>query len=265
MNNRIMVKEVLRFTEELHERYPERINNSIRNTVKYDDVRELDHPKPEYKEPAIVSVVYEDSADTAFFMQQRGLNPVAINMASNRTPGGGWRNGAMAQEESLFYRSLYYLSLEDPWELNENSKNYYPIPAYGAIYTPDVFFFRSKQLDGFQILPYDQCAFISFLAVAAIRNPQLKSDGTYRPADYRRMKEKVRGIFKIALKHGHDSIVLGAFGCGAFHNPPEQVADIICEIIKEYRYNFREIAIAILDYGQSKNFPIFQKLITSHY
>lgn len=44
-NNRIMCKEVLRCTEELHERYTEQ---SILGTVKYDDVRVL---IAEYKEP----------------------------------------------------------------------------------------------------------------------------------------------------------------------------------------------------------------------
>lgn len=252
-----MCKEVLRYTEELYKKFPGKINGSIQNTVKYDDVRDLEHPSLEYKEPAVVKVVYEDSADTAYYLQLEGMNPMALNMASNTTAGGGWRNGAMAQEESLFYRSLYYLSLEDPWNFNKKSKNFYPIPVFGAIYTPDVFFFRSKQTDGFIILPNDQCAFISFLAVAAIRNPQLKADGTYRPTDYRRMKEKVRGIFKIALKNGHDAVVLGALGCGAYHNPPNQVAKIIREVIAEYRMNFKHIAIAILDYGKSRNFEIF--------
>lgn len=51
--------------------------------------------------------------------------------------------------------------------------------------TPDVYFFRSKQLDGFQWLVKEEHTFISFIAVVAIRRPNLKADGTYRPTDRR--------------------------------------------------------------------------------
>lgn len=36
---------------------------------------------------------------------------LVLNLASDYVPGGGWRKGSLAQEESLFYRSTYDLSL----------------------------------------------------------------------------------------------------------------------------------------------------------
>lgn len=246
--------ENINLTPEIRQKYSSEIENSIKNTVKYNDVREIDIPKEiKTDHNATIEVIYEDSADAAYRLQKEGLNPLLLNMASPITPGGGWRKGATAQEESLFYRSLYYLSLEN--------RNFYPLQLYSAIYTPNVFFFRSKQLDGYEILPYEECSFISCLAVAALYRPELSAEGAYTTQHRKVMKEKIRGIFKIAVLHKHDSIVLGAFGNGAFRNPPREVAEIFREVTKEFRSYFKKIVFAILDYGPRKNFPVYSEIL----
>jgi uncharacterized protein (TIGR02452 family) len=54
----------------------------------------------------------------------------------------------------------------------------------------------------------------------------------------------------IGIVHGHDAIVLSAFGCGAYRAPPQLVAEAFREVIEEdlqlYR-NYRKIVFAILD------------------
>lgn len=47
---------------------------------------------------------------------------------------------------------------------------------------------------------------------------------------------KIRTIFRIGLLHGHDALILGAFGCGAFHNPPEEVARLFHEVMEEEEF-----------------------------
>ena len=37
-------------------------------------------------------------------------------------------------------------------------------------------------------------------------------------------KNKIRTTYRIALENGHDSMILGAFGCGVFHLIPEEVS-----------------------------------------
>ncbi len=229
-----------------------RINNGIENTVKYNDVRELTHPKKNLKQLAIVDVIFEDTADLGYYLLQEGLNPLVLNMSSNTTPGGGWRNGAIAQEEALFYRSTYHLSLENP--------EFYPLNTYNAVYSPDVYFFRENQSQSYNILKQENCCFLSCVAMPAIKKPSLRNN-EYRPSDRRRMKEKIKGVFKIALKHGHDSLVLGALGCGAYKNPPYEVAKIFLEVIKEYRSYFKRISFAILDFGRSNNYEIFSNVL----
>jgi len=60
-------------------------------------------------------------------------------------------------------------------------------------------------------------------------------------------KNKIRTIFRIALENGNDSLVLGAFGCGAFRNPPVQIARLFHDIINENEFNnrFKKIVFAI--------------------
>jgi len=269
-------KENIEITPQLAKRCPELVIDSIKNTVKH-DIRVMETPHsaglststpsqlPETKEPAcVVKIINEDVADAGLSLLKQGLNPVIINMASEKTPGGGWRNGALAQEESLFYRSLYYLALEDPWDINSpSSSDFYPLGPYAQIYTPNVYFFRSKQTDGFEILPSDQCFHLPCIAVSAIRKPELTGQGNYKRSDAELMLEKIRGIFKVALVHKHDSIVLSALGCGAFANPPEQVAELFNQAIQEYKKYFKQIVFAILDFGQSNNLEIFRNVISA--
>jgi uncharacterized protein (TIGR02452 family) len=250
-----IASDTIQQTKEICKVYPKEIKESIDKTIKYADVRDLaiqPDKKLDKKEECKVEVVYGDTADVAYGLLQSGLNPLILNMASDICPGGGWRKGALAQEESLFLRSTYHLAL---------SRNYYPLDLYSAIYTPNVFFFRSNVADGCKVLPYEECAFMSCVAVAAIRNPKLKPDGSYRPCDERIMTEKIIAMFKIAALHNHDSIVLGAFGCGAFHNDPQQVARLFRNVVTQFNPYFKRITFAILDSRGSNNFGIFKQII----
>ncbi|MCR4752152.1 MAG: hypothetical protein K5852_07635 [Eubacterium sp.] len=39
---------------------------------------------------------------------------------------------------------------------------------------------------------------------------------------------------------GNEVLILGAFGCGSFRNPPELAALVFREITEEYRRNFEK-------------------------
>ena len=55
----------------------------------------------------------------------------------------------------------------------------------------------------------------------------------------------MRTIFRIGLLHHHDSLVLGAFGCGAFRNPPEIVAKVFYNVMQEYLDKLEVIEYAV--------------------
>ena len=59
------------------------------------------------------------------------------------------------------------------------------------------------------------------------------------------MRKKIDFIFKIAIYYNYKNIVLGALGCGAFGNSPEEVAELFNDVIQKYHNNFDNIYFAI--------------------
>lgn len=177
-------------------------------------------------------------------------NPVVMNMASYKHPGGGVINGSMAQEENIFrrsnlYQSLYqYVDYAKDYGIEQNPKYKYPILSYGMIYSPDVTVFRGSERNGYYLLstPYQT----SFISVAAIKRPLL-TNNKMNDIDLSVTKEKIRKFFGLAYEKGHVNMVLSAFGCGSYGNPPEQISKLFKEVIDEYNGYFKEITFAIFD------------------
>ena len=86
-------------------------------------------------------------------------------MASDKKIGGGWLNGAGAQEETLFYRSSYYLSMK-------RLQNKYPLQLFNQILSQNVLVFRDKN---YNLLDENKFYSLDFIAVAALRKPRLKN------------------------------------------------------------------------------------------
>ena len=66
---------------------------------------------------------------------------------------------------------------------------------------------------------------------------------------------KIRTIFRIGLLYGHDSLVLGAFGCGAYKNPPEEIAKLFHEVMEEpeFKDRYKLITFSIIEDHNSRN------------
>ena len=201
-------------------------------------------------------------------MQDMGYNPAVLNLASSWKPGGGVIQGAAAQEESIFrrtnlYRSLYqYAQNEhygtpsngDPIDLTKTPFYKKPLDYnYGGIYTPEATVFRATDFSLYQH-PFP----MSFISVAAVKRPQLTINGHLKDYDREKTRNKIRTIFRIGLKHGHDSLVLGALGCGAYGNPPIDIAYLFHQVLEEeeFRNKFRLISFAVLG---SRNYEPFKK------
>lgn len=207
---------------------------------------------------AQISIINEDCLEVALKYQKEGYSVAVLNMASERHVGGGYRNGACAQEESLFYRTNLSACLDyDQHSLQNQFKKYYPININEIIYTPNAVVFRHSEKLKYEYL--DHYVPISFITCAAIR---CETNGTWTREMKNIMRSKIHNIFKVAICTNQQVLVLGAFGCGAFRNPPNEVAKLFNEIIPIYRKYFKHIVFPIIDtYLGTSNYAIFNSII----
>lgn len=222
------------------------------NTIFYDKEVHIPSTAPRY-DSTMVSVTVDDSLNAAHKMVGEGKEPCVLNMANRQVPGGGVRTGAGAQEENLFRRSDYYRSLyrfdnklAKEYKLIADTKNHYPMDRnFGGIYTDDVTIFRSDEKNGYALLnhPFK----VSMVAVAAINSPEVVDDRIC-PELVLPTINKIRTILRIAYLNGHHHLVLSAFGCGAFRNPPRHMAELFRQVLEEdeFKHRFCEIVFAIL-------------------
>ena len=227
-------------------------SDMMRNTVFY--VREIRMDDiPPRDEPTIVEVQNIDCLYAGVQLKEQGYNPAVLNMASRRNPGGGVPTGAGAQEETLFrrtnlFRSLYQFAPYAEQYGIKPSHHQYPLDRnYGGVYTPNAIYFRESEQKGYALLEKPVC--LSFITVAGMNRPDLTDYGMIADHHVEPIKNKIRTIFRIGLVHGHDSLVLGALGCGAFRNPPRHVARLFHEVMDEpeFKDKYRRVIFAILD------------------
>jgi uncharacterized protein (TIGR02452 family) len=137
-------------------------------------------------------------------------NPLVLIFADAYNPGGCVWAGAGMQEESLFRRTALFKHL---------TRDIYPLDLDDAIYAPEV-----------RISDSDRS--MSFVACAAPKMPSVGLDGRLLPEDEDIFTRKIELVLEIAMKHRHRTVVLGAWGCGAFGCPPRHVAEIFGRAIE---------------------------------
>ena len=214
--------------------------------------------------------VNADCAEVAKGLIDSGCNPAVLNLASRHHACGGYDSGAGAQEESLCRVSTLSQSLYQHFDPSLRCVreaevpprgNAYPLDInFGGIYSSDVAFFRHGPTKGFEFRrELFRCGIISVAALnfrenTRYVNEELKykaADGGFTPEGDKVQMNKIRTIFRIALANGHDSLVLGAFGCGAFKLRPESVAEQFARALDEteFRNRFRAVIFAIWEPG----------------
>ena len=246
---------------------PEKDDPMLKGTIVYSKHFWLSKSGPCYAAGTETKVVNDDSFRVAKQMLDEGFNPAVLNLADCYTACGWYPRGSNAQEESLcrvstLSRSLYQYYTENMATtvgVSFKGKAYPMDYHYGGIYSPGVTVFRDG-FENYRLLeePYK----VSVISVAALnfrdrpghpaRDGQYRSaDGGFTPEGLEIMQDKIRTIYRIALVNGHDSVVLGAFGCGAFRLKSEIVARLFYDILEEDEFigRFKEVRFAILERG----------------
>ncbi|MBR3117641.1 MAG: TIGR02452 family protein [Oceanobacillus sp.] len=205
-------------------------------------------------------IVIEATTFDAAKKYAKGRKTAVLNFANPVTPGGGVQNGAMAQEECLCRSSNLYPCLcsaearEKYYDYHKNLNN--NTASDRVIYTRDICVFKTDD-EIPQLMDQEEWFNVDVITCAAPYQggiKKLKNDDL-KPL----FKSRIKNIFEAALDNGVDVLVLGAFGCGAFHNPPMLVADAFKEVIEEEHYlsKFELIVFAIKQSKDKKNYTVF--------
>ncbi|MGW1379194.1 TIGR02452 family protein [Streptomyces sp. NPDC002446] len=196
----------------------------------------------------VFEVTGEGSLTAGRRLAAAGGGPLAVlNFASARNPGGGYLNGAQAQEEALCRGSALYTCVREAPEFYAAHRAE-PSPFYSdrVILSPGVPVFRDDRgtlLD----VPYEA----GFLTAAA---PNAGVIARQRPGEAARvpaaLTARAERVLEVAAAGGHRQLVLGAWGCGVFRNEPADVAGAFAAALLgggRFAGWFDRIVFAVLD------------------
>ena len=193
----------------------------------------------------------------------KNSSPVLVlNFANPVNIGGGVRNGAKAQEEDLCRKSSLLISLESReavayYIYNRNLGTYMGSDA--LIISPWVEIIRDE--DGALLEETETVAVLTCAAPMITRGMEGLSPAQYRDMLYGR----IRGMLACAARSGYDTLVLGAWGCGAFGNDAALMSDLFRQVLEDMQKAapdkgdpFRRIEFAVLSRSASQyNFREF--------
>ena len=210
-----------------------------------------------------------------------------LNMANADNPGGAYTAGVAAQEENMFRRTDCHFSLIPDITIERISR------AYTSEMTQLI---NGKRIEDHKYIVYldkdpricikGEEVYTRKSGIITISGYDMLKDNKKFPfyemrsaAQYiqktmlfnedemtMRIHAQINTLIKKEIKH----VVLGAFGCGAFRNPPERIACIYREKLKaELKKNndcFKVIEFPIFYAGNgANNFDIFKRAFQDTY
>lgn len=170
-----------------------------------------------------------------------------LNFASHKRPGGGY--GAVkdicgpigTQEEDLFRRSNLPTIMDTP-----RIKGFYPLRGTEGFFTEGVI--------------VDKDCFLQPLA-SSFETTVITVPAVVNPKGYVLVLEKLERILNIAVDNEQKTLILGAWGCGVFHNDPVRIASMFRDFLTiEFRGLFETVVFAVPDVN-SHNHQVFARIL----
>lgn len=232
-----------------------------------------------FKIPATVLVSKKRSLEAA--SKYVGRKVCVHNFASSTNPGGGVLKGSSAQEEAICRCSTLYFNISEPQIVDRYHNFHKQMLREGimdvtynddCIYTPGVVVFKSDIGIPEEMKP-SKWYNVDVITCAA---PNLRPDASnYMNPDSGSGKveltdeelknlhiKRMRKLLSIAKKENEDVVILGAFGCGAFYNSPQVVAEAMKIVVEEYLYDFETIEFAVFcTEKDKKNYEVFKRVL----
>lgn len=189
-----------------------------------------------------------------------------LNFASAKNPGGGFLNGAQAQEESLARSSGLYASLlkaQKYYDSHRSQKSC--LYSDRMIYSPCCPVFRD---DNGQLL--DKPYYVDFLTSPA------PNAGVVKRGDHKKDADKIESVLEerggkllgLFAYNGCENLVLGAWGCGVFQNESKIVAQMFWKHLStegSFYGRFKKIQFSVFDQSKDKStFKAFERVFLNH-
>ena len=169
-----------------------------------------------------------------------------LNFASARNVGGGFLNGAKAQEEDVARCSGIYRCLESqPEYYRANRSQDSMLYTDHIIYSPDVPWFRRANRD----LLEDYYVASIVTAPAPNAGEHIRRFPEDTAAVEEALQRRAAYVLRVAAVRGHRNLILGAWGCGVFRNDPRNVASCFRQLLTsdELRGRFDRVTFAVFD------------------
>lgn len=230
-----------------------------------------------YTQPCKVAVSKKRTLEAAG--AYKGKKVCIHNFASATNPGGGVARGSNAQEEAICRCSSLYFNISEADVVKQFHGRHRQMLRAGSmdarynddcIFTPGVIVFKTDTAEP-ELMDENDWYSVDVLTCAAPNlreqpsNPMNPHSGNKQV----RLSEKellelhikrMERILSIAKKEEEEILILGAFGCGAFCNPPRVVAEAMAWVVQEFRYDFMTIEFAVYcSPRDTRNFDEFSR------
>lgn len=226
------------------------IENSINHTYVVEEFESEENVTERFDHMSI-EVIPRDTVSAIFKYSDEDC--AILNFANFIEPGGGFLRGATAQEECLCYEStLYPVLLSQKEEYYSKNSHLNPITfSNRALYSKDIEFIRGDQIVKCDVLTS---------AAPCLCGTNIDPDD---PCIIHALYDRIDFILNTMYDMDASTLILGAFGCGAFRNNPLMVATIFKYFLEnKYSKCFQKVIFAIPD-GKDCNYQVFNAIINN--
>lgn len=196
-------------------------------------------------------VIVADMDSVSALLAEEGHKAV-LDFASYHHPGGGYEDGAWAQEEALCSESNLYDVLDVLY-----GEYYLPHKKdhRGGLYTTDALYLRNVVFE--RDSKREPC---DVVVTAAPNAKAARGNGIDDEDILFEMVSRVDSAMNIAAENGAEVLVAGAFGCGVFANDPYDVAEAFRGWIDANPGVFRKVVFGIPSGGD--NLSVFEEVLS---
>ncbi len=223
---------------------------------------------PEFDRSAVKEEKIEVTAERSFEAAMRlddekpGSKIAVMNFANAFHPGGGVASGCSAQEECLCRESTLYPLLKREGLEKSFYRHHYDMKSYKAsdslIYTEGVIVCKTDEDLPQRLSDWDWLS-VDVITIAA---PDLRGRSISDEELFAIHVSRAMHLLTCAAHMGADTLVLGAFGCGAFENNPEVVARAFKVALEEFPKVFDRVTFAVYCRPtDNTNFEVFKKYL----